>query len=79
MNEDMYNTPVLLDLKMIHFDFEHGVFEINGVNVGHYTEMEISFQNGKWHVFLGVSADFAVNSKLQKNVAARCQKAATNC
>ena len=64
MNEkDMKRPHILNDLKLIHFDFEQKVFEINGHNVGFYNEVEISFRDGEWNVRLAENISMSADEK----------------
>lgn len=48
----------LRSLKSVTLDFENKVFEINGVDIKYYTDLDITFHNSEWKVKVGVGAVF---------------------
>lgn len=48
----------LRGLKTVSLDFEKKQFSVNGVDIGHCTDVEISFHDGIWTVNLGEQANF---------------------
>lgn len=71
MDKEKFPFGILSELKMIHFDFENKIFEINGIDIGHLTDVDISFHNREWSLTLTQKGIFTINGKHEKNVAAQ--------
>lgn len=53
-------------LKLIHLDFENKVFEINGINIGYCTDVDICFHDRKWTISLGENKNYNVSGFMVK-------------
>lgn len=59
----------LASLKSVNLDFEKWVFQINGVDIKHCTDVDISFHKGEWSVSVGVGARFNPRGERKRSTA----------
>ena len=65
------NEIILANLKLIKFDFENMVFEINGHSINHCTDVDITFHNGEWSVSICEKQTFGTSGRNTKEIAAQ--------
>lgn len=67
----MGNEIILANLKLIKLDFENMVFEINGHNINHCTDVDITFHNSEWSVSICEKQTFGTSGRNTKEIAAQ--------
>lgn len=65
-NKNLRDMVLEHQLKSIHFDFENRVFEINGINIGYCTDVDICFHDSKWSISLGENKNYNVSGFMVK-------------
>ena len=71
MDKEKFPFVILSELKTVYFNLEDMIFEINGIDVGYLTDLDISFHNNEWNVTLTQKESFTLKGKRKKNVAAQ--------
>lgn len=54
----------LNELKSINLDFEKMSFQINGIDIGDCTDIDITFHDRKWNVNIGQHGCFTFQGRL---------------
>lgn len=59
--------PLAEDLKSIVFDFEHGKYTVNGYDISHCTDLNVTFHDGYWNLSFEMGSDSITLKKKRIN------------